>query len=630
MAAKRILQYVSDHWNNNAKRFHLEDKELRAAKTILEILNSAEEGDFAINSEEFFTDFEDDTRDKEAAIYFGSKQGLNNNGTKVRPPLATMKKLFPFIKDENHLKKLREYEANGDIKKDRLNNLAFLSEELKKVVTTRLQEGAVLHDDSLRFFIAQIVKEFNLKIDNFSASNQWLAKWKRGFGLTSRKITKFVAILRHKNKDQLEKDAKEFVEKTNREMTHYNPSSIFNADQSGFQLEMHTARTLAITGSKHVHCVVQSVSNSTHSYTVLPLVSADGKLHKKLFITLKESKGKFPKKGHFQADNLFVTCHTSHIMTKELMKTFFENVVFDPAMPKDSLLILDSWSSWKDQSAIDSVTPSSNKCKVLVIPAGCTGLVQPCDVGLFGGFKKVVKTITGHGQLTNPKYKMFSRDATLKMISLVWWQLCHSKLEDWVRYAWHASGYNLPRPSQFFTPAQLLFPRDVARDCEAAGCLSTSFIRCIYCESHFCFKDFTIEDWILFATQTGLFFTNLSQPRVPFRIAGPSSVISLEIMAEINCVAMVVNKQRQLALVPLDSLTLAMQSTQPSIRPECLPEFGHVHAIKYHQQNGQRYLLISDDTHVHIRKYNGTRDVFSHFAKRMENGMSEAEKYYSY
>ncbi|EFO95230.1 hypothetical protein CRE_09393 [Caenorhabditis remanei] len=132
------------------------------------------------------------------------------------------------------------------------------------------------------------------------------------------------------------------------------------------------------------------------------------------------------------------------------------------------------------------------------------------------------------------------------------------------------------------------------------------------------FKAVTIEDWILFATQTGLFFTSISQPRNPMRIAGPMSVTCLEIMSEINTVAMVVNKHRQLAVIPMDSLTLAMQSTQPSIRPEILPEFGHVHTIKYHQQaggTGQRYLMISDDTHLYIRKYNATRDIFSQFAK---------------
>lgn len=131
------------------------------------------------------------------------------------------------------------------------------------------------------------------------------------------------------------------------------------------------------------------------------------------------------------------------------------------------------------------------------------------------------------------------------------------------------------------------------------------------------YKAVTIEDWILFATQTGLFFTSISQPRSPMRISGVMSVTSLEIMSEINCVAMIVNTKRQLALIPMDSLTLAMQSTQPSIRPEILPELRNILAVRYHQQSGtgQRYLLFSDDTHLHIRKYSPTKDVFSSFVK---------------
>uniref|UniRef100_A0A8R1DLV9 Uncharacterized protein n=1 Tax=Caenorhabditis japonica TaxID=281687 RepID=A0A8R1DLV9_CAEJA len=129
------------------------------------------------------------------------------------------------------------------------------------------------------------------------------------------------------------------------------------------------------------------------------------------------------------------------------------------------------------------------------------------------------------------------------------------------------------------------------------------------------FRAHTIEDWIVFATATGLFFTSISSPRAPIRIAGPSSVTWLEIMAEINCIAMVVNSSSQLALIPMDTFALAIQSTQPSIRPEVLPEYGHISSIRYHQQNGHRFLIIADDTHLHIRKYNATRDVFSHYAK---------------
>ncbi|CAP23857.2 Protein CBG02707 [Caenorhabditis briggsae] len=217
-------------------------------------------------------------------------------------------------------------------------------------------------------------------------------------------------------------------------------------------------------------------SSTTHSYTVLPLISASGKLHPKLFVTLKESKGQFPQKGHFQASNLEVTCHTSHIMTKELMKVFFQKIVFDSSMPNDALFIVDSWNSWKDTAAIDSVTPSSHKLKLLTIPAGCTGRIQPCDVGIFGSFKKVVKTLTNYAQLTNSNYKFQTRDETLKLLSLVWRQLCSPKLEKWARYAWVAAGYDVPRPASFETPAQLLFPRGVAGDCTMHGCSSTSYL----------------------------------------------------------------------------------------------------------------------------------------------------------
>ncbi|UMM21494.1 hypothetical protein L5515_003152 [Caenorhabditis briggsae] len=129
----------------------------------------------------------------------------------------------------------------------------------------------------------------------------------------------------------------------------------------------------------------------------------------------------------------------------------------------------------------------------LTIPAGCTGRIQPCDVGIFGSFKKVVKTLTNYAQLTNSNYKFQTRDETLKLLSLVWRQLCSPKLEKWARYAWVAAGYDVPRPASFETPAQLLFPRGVAGDCTMHGCSSTSFVKCLYCEKIFCFEHFVID-----------------------------------------------------------------------------------------------------------------------------------------
>ncbi|CAI5446580.1 unnamed protein product [Caenorhabditis angaria] len=129
------------------------------------------------------------------------------------------------------------------------------------------------------------------------------------------------------------------------------------------------------------------------------------------------------------------------------------------------------------------------------------------------------------------------------------------------------------------------------------------------------YKSYCFDDWILFATQTGLFYTSVSQPRNPVRIAGMNSVTAMEHMAEINCLSLVTNSNGQLSLIPMDSLNLAMQSTQPSIRPDVLPEFQHCGIVKYHQQNRQRFLIATDPTSISILRYNPSRDVFCNFAK---------------
>uniref|UniRef100_A0A8R1ID84 DDE-1 domain-containing protein n=1 Tax=Caenorhabditis japonica TaxID=281687 RepID=A0A8R1ID84_CAEJA len=57
-------------------------------------------------------------------------------------------------------------------------------------------------------------------------------------------------------------------------------------------------------------------------------------------------------KGHFMADNLVVTCGTSSIMNKGTMKKFFKDVFFNSATPTNSMLLVDSWTSWRDSTAI--------------------------------------------------------------------------------------------------------------------------------------------------------------------------------------------------------------------------------------------------------------------------------------
>ena len=76
-------------------------------------------------------------------------------------------------------------------------------------------------------------------------------------------------------------------------ITQYGREDFHNTDQSGFHLKMHSGRTLAIEGTRKVECVVQSISSTTHSYTIQPMISANRKLLFSLHLVLKEPSGNF-------------------------------------------------------------------------------------------------------------------------------------------------------------------------------------------------------------------------------------------------------------------------------------------------------------------------------------------------
>ena len=83
---------------------------------------------------------------------------------------------------------------------------------------------------------------------------------------------------------------------------------------------MHSGRTLANQGSKEIECVVQSISSTTHSYTIQPTISADGKLLSPLYLVLKEIGGDFGsrvEKTLFKPTNVFVSASKSGKLTSD-------------------------------------------------------------------------------------------------------------------------------------------------------------------------------------------------------------------------------------------------------------------------------------------------------------------------
>src|SRR5207253_2755808 len=109
---------------------------------------------------------------------------------------------------------------------------------------------------------------------------------KKEHRIVSRRITHFVTKAEVTSEDEILSRAKAFVRFTNEEIRNCktDASNIFNSDQSGFSYELQPKRTLALKGGKHERANVSSKNKCSHSYTIMPLISMDGKLHSPLLI----------------------------------------------------------------------------------------------------------------------------------------------------------------------------------------------------------------------------------------------------------------------------------------------------------------------------------------------------------
>ena len=176
-------------------------------------------------------------------------------------------------------------------------------------------------------------------------------------------------------------------------MQSYAPGAVFNCDQTGLKKELHSDRSLADQGCRIVTRTVQSTTAITHSVTLMPQIYANGTVDKKLFVVVGEPSGQFPPtKPLPNLPNLVVRAHYSHIMNRPLTEEWLRECIFHPNCPSDMLMIVDSWTSFRNHAAIQALVPPGKKLKILNLPPHTTGRYQPLDIYYNGPLKKLVSS----------------------------------------------------------------------------------------------------------------------------------------------------------------------------------------------------------------------------------------------
>ena len=280
-----------------------------------------------------------------------------------------------------------------------------------------------------------------------------------------------------------------FIAEVLEDLANVGLDNVYNTDQSGFNLEIHSGRTLSIKGLKDIDASIQSMNSMTRSYTIQITVSATGILQSPMLIVLKELHGFFGKrvqKNLFRPKNVFIMASKSGKLTKDHVRNWTREV-FTADISNKSILILDAWRGQCHDTIITALPPNKT-VKLHTIPEGATKYIQPLDVFTFRQWKDFARKFSDSVIVNNINIKLHDRNNIIKLQSLIHNQFSATRYKDMLRYAWYKSGYINANLEEFSTPADDSFKDTHKLTCDICG--EIAFITCGWCNKSLCFKHF--------------------------------------------------------------------------------------------------------------------------------------------
>ena len=217
---------------------------------------------------------------------------------------------FKSVKSRNYIEPFRKYAAAaGGTKKQKLEEIDSFTFSCFEKVRAQLLS---VHEIDIKHWALKKAREIN--DTTFAATDFWLHQFKRCHHICGRKITKLVTKRQIDNDEDIRQSADQFVVQVQKFLPKYNPDNVFNTDQSGLHLALFSNRILSFEGKHLTLGKVQSINNTTHIYTIQPMISMSGRQIGPLFLCLKEALGHLSdniKKNLFTASNVVITCSKS-------------------------------------------------------------------------------------------------------------------------------------------------------------------------------------------------------------------------------------------------------------------------------------------------------------------------------
>jgi hypothetical protein len=359
-----------------------------------------------------------------------------------------------------------------------------------------------------------LIEAPHLNLTTFRASPSWLLKFKRRYGIVSRKITSYIGRAKFSSGAEIAESIANFSLNYSMILPLFTQDRIFNFDQTGFNYEPANLRTLSLRGERDTNLLLESRNKATHSYTTQPMISRSGLLYPKLLVCLQERSVPLSPEIRNRLDeieknygNLEVVASTSGKMSSYLINQWYDRNLIGLArdavnissrglrsnnsLGEPSIVVLaDSWSG----HSAETMNEKLNKIgvRLLRIPPGTTDKIQPLDVNFNRQLKIFYNRIMEEAFYKDMMKDLTSREGILNVQSLMHDQLGSPKYREMIQWAWRNTdpGFN----ESFAKPPPMVqriqFDIDPTETCMRRGCDEHAFIRCSHCARVMCLAHF--------------------------------------------------------------------------------------------------------------------------------------------
>ncbi|XP_037820481.1 tigger transposable element-derived protein 6-like [Lucilia sericata] len=295
--------------------------------------------------------------------------------------------------------------VNGSTKRDRSGACAKVEKALLFWFNQIRESGAVISRNMLLEKSKQFAVEMN---EDFSPTHGWLHRWQKRVGITLKKI--------HGEGASADNDAANaFCESVLPDLiSKYQPSEIFNADESGIFYKALPKSTLTKKGDQK-----RGFKNSKELLTLLFICNATGDYKKAIVI----GKSKNPRCFRNKSLPLKYYSQNKAWMTQSLWQEILCSL--DDEMGKQGRKII----LFVDNAACHKTSAVFQNIDLQFLPANTTSIIQPLDQGIIHCFKcyyrqnllrKQISAVE-NGKTIADFMKSFSIFNAMHVIQNSWW-----------------------------------------------------------------------------------------------------------------------------------------------------------------------------------------------------------------